>query len=274
MALDGAEVRGPWSALVMGLCLLTGCGDSSDADVCRGVGLRGEVAGKSVSTSSPGGRGSGVFGSTDWTVHASFPGALFWGEGKVPAAPSPTWQGTGYLLGLTPPAGEMLAGTLTVSIEPAGELPDLSQPVLLGELRSVGACGATPVPGSLTLCVTANIVKNPDQCQGNTASLSGTLGGETLELSSGSMRGLGLGSPADGRMVVLGDASLRAHVTTSTAVVLMPPSGPHANEILCAAASYSEDAAKEAWTLTDLSVAGSLPGSPTSGELELKECSP
>jgi len=42
------------------LCLLTGCGDSSDADVCRGVGLRGEVAGKSVSTSSPGGRGNGA----------------------------------------------------------------------------------------------------------------------------------------------------------------------------------------------------------------------
>lgn len=264
--------RSSWFALFVALSSSVGCGTESDTGECSGVSLRGDVGAASVSANASRGHGSGVFGGSDWRVHASFPGALFWGEGTVPSPPSTAWEGTGYVLGFSPPTGQMITGTLTMSGEPGG-LPDLSQPAVLTDLFLLGACGGTSVEGSLELCRTANIVTNPDQCSGTTASLTGTLGGQEIALSSSSLQGSGLGSPQNGTLTKLSDSGLRAHLTSSTGILIMPPTGPRANEVLCASAQYTEDATRETWTLTDITVAGALPGTSVSGRLELLECS-
>ncbi len=216
-----------------------------------------------------------MLGGTDWRVHASSPGALFWGEGVVPSSNDPTLQGTGYLLGFSLAFTQMLTGKLSVTGGTGSSTaPDLSQPATLTDLQLLGACPGAPVDGSLEVCITSNIVKNPDQCSGSTSSLTGTLDGQPIALASSSGSGMGLGAPSFGTMVLLKDHGVRAYVTNKNSVVLMPPSGPHANEVLCATAVRSEDDVRETWALADISVAGSLPGSPAAGDLEFQACSP
>lgn len=175
---------------------------------------------------------------------------------------------------LAAPPGSALAGVQLVASDASMRYMDASQPITLAGLSRVGACPGTPLQGTLTACAGG---AGSGDCGGAEARLSGTLDGTPLDESYPSN---GLGSFDTGTLQLLwvefgGDGSFHLHNLGAPLMgrLRFPSTSVRGAEILCVGSVEVVSNAKPIeLTLSELSIAGTLPGQPVSGALELTGC--
>jgi hypothetical protein len=203
-----------------------------------------------------------------WTQTVYLEGGLVrtWGEETFEEGDAVTTEG----VFLAPP-GSIAAGKVLFSKSARVTFLEPLDPVHLEQLNSVGTCPGSPVAGSLSICFANGIQGEcPDSATGSldgrdvSYAVKGKSSGSssTPEFQQSAQAGL----ETDGFVVVQGGESM-------SGLLVLPSTDDDPLSAYCVGSTESstqEDATTV--TLTGLSRAGALPGTPIEGSLDFEFC--
>ena len=176
---------------------------------------------------------------------------------------------------LSGPPGSFLAGAQIFSNAATLTYSDYFQPISLTELHSVGECPGSPVSGSLTFCIWSGTGSTCDSV------LQGTIGSDMISENIGAALGSSHDDPppvydlVHGKIGDDGFISVQADPDGDGVLVLPSSSSIDPGGVYCLNEATIVDQGSQ-WdvSVTALSRAGALPGTPVAGALDIEYCFP
>lgn len=241
---------------------LTCCG-SSDESSCDPSSWQfsGDVGSQSVSGSASADMSNYLIGWTRTTAFANGGSVHIWGEGAALMDQTITSQAV-----LFAPSGSSIAGSVLFSAATTTKPATLDAPIRLEQLHAVGSCPGTPVQGSLSVCLDSIERGCPEFA-------TGTFDGQELshsvtvriDMELVGRRLAVVNLDEDGFFVLSGDPY--------TGILVLPSTSPDPLAVHCVdSVEVSHQDGPKTFLLAGISRAGTSPGAPVDGSVDLTPC--